>query len=101
MELQGMEYLKKKLNTRRSRVNMRYEQYSMKYKDYDVGLTIPQEIRRRYRSVLGWSAKAVDSLADRLIFREFANDNFEVNEIFQANNPDVFFDSAVLSALIA
>ncbi|WP_347005640.1 hypothetical protein [Enterococcus avium] len=101
MELQGMEYLKKKLNTRRSRVNMRYEQYSMKYKDYDVGLTIPPEIRRRYRSVLGWSAKAVDSLADRLIFREFANDNFEVNEIFQANNPDVFFDSAVLSALIA
>lgn len=101
MELQGMEYLKKKLNTRRSRVNMRYEQYSMKYKDYDVGLTIPQEIRRRYRSVLGWSAKAVDSLADRLIFRGFANDNFAVNEIFQANNPDVFFDSAVLSALIA
>lgn len=101
MEIQGMEYLKKKLNTRRSRVNMRYEQYSMKYKDYDVGLTIPPEIRRRYRSVLGWSAKAVDSLADRLIFREFANDNFEVNEIFQANNPDVFFDSAVLSALIA
>lgn len=101
MELQGIDYLKKKLNSRRSRVEMRYDQYSMKHKDYDVGLTIPQEIRRRYRSVLGWSAKAVDSLADRLVFREFANDYFDVNEIFQANNPDVFFDSAVLSALIA
>ena len=43
----------------------------------------------------------VDALADRLVFREFDNDNFELNEIFQMNNPDVFFDSSVLSALIA
>lgn len=43
----------------------------------------------------------MDSLADRLVFREFVNDDFEVNEIFESNNPDVFFDSAILSALIA
>ena len=48
-----------------------------------------------------WCAKGVDALADRLVFREFSNDDFEVNEIFHANNPDIFFDSAVLSALIA
>lgn len=101
METQGMEYLKKKLSSRRSRVNMRYAHYSMKNRDYEVGFTIPQKIRQRYKAVLGWSAKTVDSLADRLVFREFANDNFDVNEIFRANNPDVFFDSAVLSALIA
>ena len=44
--------------------------------------------------------KSVDTLADRLIFREFENDNFELNEIFQMNNPDTFFDSAILTALI-
>ena len=33
-------------------------------------------------------------------FREFANDEFGANEIFAQNNPDVFFDSAILSALI-
>ena len=34
------------------------------------------------------------------MFREFAEDNFSINEIFQMNNPDTFFDSAILSALI-
>ena len=73
----------------------------MKTIENDVGVTIPPQIRARYRSVLGWTAKGVDSLADRLVFREFDHDDFLVNEIFQANNPDVFFDSAVLSALVA
>lgn len=101
MELQGIDYLRKKLIQHQSRVNMRYRQYSMKYIDQDVSVTIPKQVRGRYRSVLGWSAKGVDSLADRLVFREFVDDDFEVNEIFNANNPDVFFDSAILSALIA
>jgi hypothetical protein len=73
----------------------------MKYNDVDMGVTIPPEIRARYKAVLGWCAKGVDSLADRLVFREFENDNFEINGIFNMNNPDNFFDSVVLSALIA
>lgn len=101
MSLQGIEYLRRKLVSRRNRVNMRYKQYSMKYIDQDVSVTIPKQVRGRYRAVLGWCAKGVDSLADRLVFREFVNDQFDVNEIFQANNPDVLFDSAVLSSLIA
>ncbi|MQW23897.1 hypothetical protein FVP43_09485 [Lactococcus sp. dk322] len=80
---------------------MRYSQYAMTYTDRDVGITIPDSIRRQYRSVLGWCAKGVDSLADRLVFRNFANDQFDVNGIFAMNNPDVYFDSAILSALIA
>ncbi|EMF0272170.1 phage portal protein [Enterococcus hirae] len=101
MELQGIEYLRNKLNTYKSRVDMRYKQYAMKHYDPPIGITIPPAIRSKYRSVLGWCSKGVDALADRLVFREFAHDDFEVNEIFKANNPDVFFDSAVLSALIA
>ena len=99
--LKGIDYLRNKLDERRRRVLYRYKQYDMKYQDYDLGLTIPPELRARYKAVLGWSAKAVDALADRLVFREFANDNFNLNEIFQMNNPDTFFDSAVLTALIA
>ena len=99
--MKGIEYLQKKLDKHKKRVDLRYKQYDMKYQDLDVGITIPPEIRSRYKSVLGWCAKSVDALADRLAFREFENDNFELNEIFNMNNPDVFFDSAVLSALIA
>ena len=93
-----MNYLKRKLSTVRPRVKMRYRQYAMKHYDPPVGLTIPHQIISKYQAVLGWSAKGVDSLADRLVFREFTNDDY--NAIFAQNNPDVFFDSAVLSALI-
>lgn len=99
--MEGIEYLRTKLKRYEKRVKLRYRQYDMKYQDLDVGITIPPDIRARYRSVLGWCAKGVDSLADRLVFREFGNDNFELNQIFNMNNPDTFFDSAVLSAMIA
>ena len=101
MGQKGIEYLRKKLNKHERRVNLRYKQYDMKYQDVDIGITIPSDIRMRYKAILGWCAKGVDSLADRLVFREFENDNFEINEIFNMNNPDTFFDSAVLSAMIA
>ena len=52
-------------------------------------------------AVLGWCGNSVDSIADRLVFREFDNDTFQLNAIFGANNPDTFFDSAVLSALVS
>lgn len=100
MEIKGIDYLRQKLDLRRRRVLVRYKQYDAKYVDYSLGLTIPEALRSQYRATLGWCAKAVDSLADRLVFREFADDNFDLNEIFQMNNPDTLFDSAILTALI-
>ena len=97
----GKEYLVKKLNKKRTRVLTRYKYYEMKSAPVDPGVTIPKHLKQQYKSVLGWCAKSVDSLADRLVFREFENDNFDLNEIFRLNNPDVYFDSAVLSALIS
>lgn len=100
MKVKGIDYLRKKLVNHTKHVELRYRHYAMTSEDTMYGITIPPQIRQRYRSVLGWSTKAVDSLADRLVFREFAQDEFQVNEIFKQNNPDVFFDSAILSALI-
>lgn len=101
MEPTGIDYLRDKLEARKRRVRLKYAQYDMKYLDQDIGITIPPALRYQYRSTLGWCAKAVDALADRLIFREFDNDNFDFNSIFQMNNPDTLFDSAILSALIS
>ena len=99
-EYRGIEYLRKKLNSKRSRVLQRYKFYEMKNKAKDYGLTMPPKMNWM-NSTLGWCAKSVDSLADRLIFREFKDDNFGLMTIFQMNNPDTFFDSAILSALIS
>lgn len=101
MELMGLDYLRKKLNVRSTRVLLRYKQYDMKYRDAALGLTIPSDLRAQYRATLGWCAKAVDALADRLVFRDFADDLFNFGEIFAMNNPDTLFDSAILSALIS
>lgn len=98
--IKGIEYLRKKLEKHEVRVKLKYKQYDMKHTDIDMGITIPLSIRNQYRATLGWCTKAVDSLADRLVFREFSNDRFGMNEIFNLNNPDVFFDSAILNALI-
>lgn len=95
-----IEDMRQKLGNHKERVDIKYKLYDSKYQDQDIGITIPPAIRQRYRAVLGWCSKAVDSLADRLVFKEFQNDNFNLNEIFNLNNPDVFFDSAILSALI-
>ena len=40
-------------------------------------------------------------MADRLDFREFGDDNFNMNDIFRQNNPDILFRSAILGALIS
>lgn len=100
MEKKGIEYLRNKLRARSGRVRHRYKQYDMKYIDNDRSITIPENIKQNYRAVLGWCTKAVDSIADRLVFRGFEDDTLNINSIFQMNNPDVFFDSAILSALI-
>lgn len=100
-DYRGMKYLRRKLDVKESRVKLRYRYYEMKDKSLDKGITIPASLRRQYQATLGWCTKAVDSIADRLSFREFANDNFDINGIFRMNNPDVLFDSAILSALIS
>ena len=100
-ELKGINYLRSKLIRKQPRVFTRYKYYEMKKEGSDRGISIPAELRAQYRSVLGWCAKSVDSLADRLVFREFEEDYFDLNGIYNQNNPDVLFDSAVLSALIS
>lgn len=99
-EYEGIAYLRRKLNTKQARVNLRYKYYEMKNVVKDMSKMTPPGMRWLTAS-LGWCGKSVDSLADRLVFKEFADDNFDINQIYQMNNPDVLFDSAVLSALIA
>lgn len=95
-----MEYLRRKLNTKRTRVLIRYGYYDMKNQVQEVKGIIPE----RFKGVayaLGWCAKAVDVLSDRLLFDGFDHDDFLLNEIFRLNNSDILFGSANLSALIA
>ncbi|MCI6958982.1 MAG: hypothetical protein MR743_03840 [Oscillospiraceae bacterium] len=99
-DYKGIGYLRTKLVQKRTRVLMRYRYYEMKNAVRDFGFVTPPAFRA-FSETLGWCGKAVDSLADRLAFREFRDDNFQLNGIYQMNNADVLFDSAILSAMVA
>ncbi len=96
----GMGKLKKILDGKSVRVKLRYRYYEMKNEVNYWSTIIPHEFRGLV-TPLGWCGKAVDALADRLAFREFRDDNFDLNTIFAMNNRDILPDSAVLSALIS
>jgi len=99
-DFKGMAYLKNKLAYKRGRVIQRYQYYEMKNTTFDFQISTPPELRW-FMGTLGWCGRAVDSLADRLVFRKFKNDIYSFNEIYDQNNKDVLIDSAILAALIS
>lgn len=98
--LMGIEYLKNKLECKRTRGLSRYAYYEQKNANIMPGIVIPNQLQNEYRSSLGWCTKAVDSISDRLIFKGFENDIFDFAGIYKQNNPDILFDSAIRGALI-
>lgn len=98
----GIEYLRKKLNSKRTRVLTRYSYYEEKHLPFLHSPTIPPALQEQYQSVMGWSNAAVDFLADRLVVDGFTGDDqFNLADIYAKNNADILFDSAILGALIS
>lgn len=97
--MKGIAYLSKKLESKRTRALLRYRYYEQKQTAQDLGISTPQGLEW-FNTVNGWCTKAVDNLADRLQFDKFDNDNFGFTEMFDQNNPDIFYDDAMLSSLI-
>lgn len=96
----GIDYLRGKLKRKANRVKVRYRYYEMKNIVRDFGISTPPDLRF-WMGTLGWCATSVDALANRLMFRTFDNDLYNMNEIFSNNNKDVMIDSAILGALIS
>lgn len=100
MAYKGMNYLKSKLSQKQSRIGLRYKFYEMKNAErYLTGQNLPNELRA-LSHCLGWCGNAVDNVADRLVFRAFDDDIFDINTIFDMNNKDILTDGAMLGALI-
>lgn len=100
MEYVGLEKLQNFLTLKRIRVGVRYVFYEMKNNTFDFGISSPPELKW-WNSCVGWCSKAVDSLGDRLDFYGFRDDVFDLSQIYDLNNKDVLFPSAIQGALIA
>lgn len=98
----GIEYLRSKLQRKQARVEKRYQYYEMKASDRPASITTPPWLRGLYASCLGWCAKGVDALADRLIWRGIAEDSdaLMTDAIAEAAGMDLLTDSAIRESLI-
>lgn len=99
MNYKGIPYLQNKLIQKRVRIIKRYRYYEMKNLTLDFGISTPPELQM-WNSVIGWCAKGVDSLANRLDLYGFKDDVFDMTGIYDLNNRDILIDSAILGALI-
>lgn len=99
MEYYGIPFLQARLTLKRLKTLQRYRYYEMKNHAQDFGISSPPELRM-WSSVVGWCAKGVDSLADRLDLEGFRDDVFDLEGIYDVNNRDVLIDAAILGALI-
>lgn len=100
MEYIGVENLKRILAQKKIRVQKRYQYYEMKNLTFDFGISSPPELQW-WNSCVGWCAKGVDALSDRLEIYGFKDDVFDLKGIYDANNKDVLFPSIIQGALIA
>lgn len=96
----GIGFLREQLAQKQQRVNLRYKYYEMKQAMRKISALIPPEFQT-LTYALGWCAKAVDTLSDRIVFDGFEGDIASLNQIYKLNNADVLHGSAVLSALIS
>lgn len=99
----GIGYLRDKLKRKSIRVKKRYEYYEMKNQKQRESALIPPWLKGLYVATVGWCGKAVDALSDRLIFEGFqeGTDYYGTGQIFDLNNPDIFFDSLIRESMIA
>lgn len=98
---EGREYLKQKLSTVSNSVLLRYEYYEKKNNNSQLAIAIPPHLMKAFNSRLGWCSKAVDLLGDRLAVNRFKNDNFNMQSLYEDNNSDVLYSSAIKGALIS
>lgn len=91
------------LEGKRARNRERQAYYDQKVLLKDLGISIPPQLRRM-DSVLGWPAKTVDVLADRINFERFVapnqeEDPFGLEEIVTENDFRNLFTQTVTSSL--
>lgn len=96
----GLAYLKNKLMMLEPRIRMRYGYYDMRNLTFDFGISSPPELQH-WNAVVGWCAKGVDAMADRIKFRKFKNDLFALEEILNLNNRDILLPALWKGALIS
>ncbi len=77
--------LVKQLGTYEPKVQKKYDYYNADNDIRDYGISTPLKMRN-LRPGIGWAARAVNTLSDRVIFDGFAKDTFGINDYLESIN---------------
>lgn len=91
--------LLKVLREKEPRVIDKYEYYNADNEVRDFGISIPKKMIGN-RPGIGWAARAVNTLSDRVIFDGFANDTFGINDMLREINGNIVISKAKHDAFI-
>lgn len=102
-EIKMIERMRLQLDAKKLRIQTRQAYYDQKIWLKDLGISVPPQLKTM-ESVLGWPAKTVDSLADRINFESFVSSDHEsdpygLNEIVEDNDFHNSFSESVTSSL--
>lgn len=89
-----------KLQTLAWLVGEKYDYYNATQKVVDLGISVPKNFTN-LRPGVGWASRAVNTIADRINFDGFANDDFGVNDLFDKIGAPAVLNKAKTDALIA
>lgn len=81
------------------RVQDKYEYYNADNEVRDFGISIPKKMINSHPGI-GWAARAVNTLSDRVVFDGFANDTFGINAYMESINAGSVISKAKHDAFI-
>ena len=74
-----------KLGTRAPNVQDKYDYYDADNDVHDFGISTPRKMKKHHPGI-GWAKRAVNTLADRVVFDGFANDKAGINAMLDDIN---------------
>lgn len=92
--------LLEKLQYKSLKVQDKYDYYNADNDVRDFGISVPKKMINS-RPGIGWASRAVNTLADRVVFDGFANDRFGINDLFDEINAKAVINKAKHDAFIA
>lgn len=96
---QTAQALVKQLQQHEPRVLDKYDYYNADNDFRDFGISTPKKMINS-RPGVGWASRAVNTIADRVVFEGFAGDEFGINDYWETINAGVVVNKAKHDAFI-
>ena len=94
------EKLLARLEFKQEKVRVKYDYYNADNRVRDYGISTPKKMQN-HKAGVGWAARAVNTLSDRIIFDGFADDTAGINELLVSMNAYPKINQVKQDSLIA